>query len=73
MGIQLRTEFKTDKKSKNEERIYLNPRIKNPLEKLSTLIQVRHNKYIRTVEDTFRLLNPKLLCDSEQRKHFSDV
>lgn len=66
MGIQLRTESKTDKKSKNEERIHWNPRIKNPLKKLSTLIRVRHNKYIRTVKDAFRLLNLKPLCDSEQ-------
>lgn len=73
MGIQLRTKFNTEKKSKDEERICLNPRIKDPLEKLSTPIQLRHNTYSRTVKDTFRLLKPKLLSDSDQRKHFIDV
>lgn len=72
LGFQLRTKFNTEKKSKDEERIRLNPRIRDPLEKLSSLIRLRHNKY-RTVKDTFTLLKPQLLSDSDQRKHFSDV
>lgn len=73
MGIQLRTKFNTEKKSKDEKRICLNPRIQDPLEKLSTPIRFRPNKYGRTVKDTFRLLKPKLLSDSDRSKHFSGV
>lgn len=73
MGIQLRTKFNTEKKSKDEERICLNPRIKDPLEKLSTPTGLRHNKYGRIVKDRFRLLKPKLLRDPDQRKHFNHV
>jgi len=73
MGIQPRTKINTEKKSKDEERICINPRTKDPLEKFSTPVRLRHNKYGRTVKDTFRLLKPKLLSDSDQSKHFSDV
>lgn len=73
MGNQLRTKFRTDKKSKDEERMYQNLRVKSPLEKQSMPIKITHSAYVRTVKNAFILLNFKLLCDSEQRKHFNDV
>lgn len=50
-------------KSKNQESI----------RKLATPTRLGCNEYGRKVKDTFKLLKPKVLSDSDQRKHFSDV
>lgn len=73
MGIQLRIKFSAEKKSKDEARVCLNPRIKDSLEEASAPMRPGHNKYSRTVKDTFRLLKLNLLSDSDQSKLLSDV